>query len=398
MGTNDSSLGCRLVSVSGRRILTGKLYREVNISNMVDRGTTSNEACSTRASVPARDRTFRTIICTLAGSSTGIVSSFSRMSTVNRHVMRNNTMFGNSYLVSSSTLGGVSRLNTLTPLRGPTRILTVGTYVGAFNGRGPRITIFSASFRRAVPRRICVFSLPCRCCRGCRIHGCNTRNADRSFISGHLTRIVNGSHGSLGVVAYRLNGNYSVATIGSNGYCSASVNFAPLSNFVVNAHANALSPSTLAFVTRGRGLSPTSVGHVYGGRSNILNISNVSGSGHSIGTTTTGNGRHTRLTISVRHCRVLGFINSCVTSVGNISTVTFANNVNRGSVRVHTCIYRGLGCVNIRLSGRTGGRGNRRVGVSATSDGISICVVPAGRRLTVTHRALRVVSGWKYFV
>lgn len=401
VGTNDSSLGCRLVSASGRTILTGNGYREVNRGNtFVNFGAPSNGGVGHGARVLGRARTFRTIGGTLLSPRCNTVDSLSRISTMNREIIRNNTCFSGSILMSGSMVGGVERLTPLTPLRGLTRLRNVRTYAEIFNPGIPRITIFSATFRRAVPRGTFVCTIPCGCCRGFNMEGCNFRNASRHCISRGVTSLVNEGGRRLGLVAYRVNGNSSVATMGNNGIVSAAVKLAPLNNFVVNAHSNSLSPSIVAFVTRGRRLAPRRVSGVLGGRSNLLNVSNISSSSHSIYTTRTSNGVETRLTRRVLCCRVTGCVNDCCMTLNNYSNVMFATNVNRGRPVLHRGIYSCLRYLNIGLSGRFGGRTAYNIAnaLSAPSSTVEIRLVTASRRVIVTESAETVIRtlwlGW----
>lgn len=221
---------------------------------------------------------------------------------------------------------------------------------------------------------------------------CNFRKASRDFISGHTIRFLNLSGSGSGIVIYRLKGNSSVDTIMGNRYISAAVNLAPLRNIIVKAHSNGVSPTVVRFVTGGRGLSVTNVVGILGGGSNLLKLSNkLSDSFHSLGSTTRDKGRSTTGTVSILYCNVTGFINKCITTVGNMSTVMFATNVNRGTVPMHRGIMDCLKCLKIALSGRTGKIHKRRVIVSAPSSGIGITMVPAGRRLTVYERAMTLI-------
>lgn len=334
VGYNDSSLGFRLVGVSSRSIVYGKAVREVNLPVRNNRGGvvcgTGNRDLICSGRVPSRVSTFGAIVRLVARDRLGILSSLSRVSTINRHIIRNNRGCAGDIGFARRIIRSIRGVVPLTPLRGPTGLRNCGTYLRLLNPGIPRITIFSATFRDAVPPVTCVCTLPCRCFRGCKVHHCNFRNASRGCVDREYTRHVNIPLRGLGVVAYRLNGNSSVTTVGFNGIFSASVNFAPLSNFVVNAHSNNVSPSIMACLRRGLRLAPGRIRGVLGGRSNMDTVSNNCSSSHSVITGRGRNSRETVLTRRVRTCRVTGCVNSCITTVGNISTVIFANKVNRG--------------------------------------------------------------------
>ncbi len=398
MGTKDSSLGCRLVSVSDGRIVTGNLYREVNVnSSGLGRAPSNNRGIIVRGGVGSRTSTVDVILSTLASRNCNIVGSVDRVSTIKREIIRKKREFGGSIIVSNRIGGTLGRYVPLTPLRGPTGVVKVRTYRGTVPGI-PRINIFSATFRRSVPGRTCVCNVPCNVCRGRGVEECNFRKASRGCISRRTSRVLGGPLRRLGVVAFRLKGNSDVATISKKGSVSASVNFAPLTNIIVNAHYNSVSPTVIGFVTRTRGVSLSGISGVLGGGSNISNVSNIDDSFHSLTRTTTRKGSGTRLTLSLFVCDIHGFLNRCVVTVNNISTVMFATNVNRGAPSVENTVLRGARFLKVRIStsGGTGTVHNTRVRVSGRNSGIGILIVPAGRRLVVTGRARRLL-GWGSF-
>lgn len=396
LGYNDSSVGCRIVSVrtTSDALLTGNVIRHVNLPrNSLVRGPINGRPFRLRHPVPSRAANVGLILSTLASPRRNIVHSLSRIGTINRHMTRNNRFFPRDYVIARRIGDGVHSLFRVTPLRGPTGLRNILSVRGILP-KAPRIAIFSASFRRAVPTIGFVCTLPRTCCSGCHIHGCNFRNADRGCITRANTGLTKLSFRGSGVVAYRVNGNTSIATILGNGSFSASVNFSPISKLIVNAHYNGISPDTIAFVNRGRNVSCTRLGRVVGGGSNILNLASLSDSVHSVSLTCSRNGPHTVLTHSVRCKHVHGFINRCTTRVNNISVVIFANNINRGSYRVHRDIYANLRFVNIRFSHRTGGNTHNMGGVlSAPNSHIGITIVTASRRLIVTASACGLM-GW----
>ncbi len=321
LGYNDDSVGCGLCGVSSLSIVTRNKTREVNVSNsFIGIALPGNRGGIVVRSVPRRGRNIGFILDLLASPSVNIVGRLSRVSTIKRHVIRNNSVFYRDIVISGSIRSGVRSLYSLTPIRGTKRLGKLETVSGGVPNI-PRIYIFSGTFRSAVPPCTFLCTIPCRLCRGCRIQHCNFRNASRECISRHIYRVLNESVAARGVVAYRVNGNTSIATIGCNGYISASVNLAPLTNIVVNDQSKSVSPSTIACVVRGANGTPRRVTGFLGGRDNILNVANVDDSVHSIRGTTGRKGRGTRLTLSVCTCEVGGCVNSCTTTVNNISVV-----------------------------------------------------------------------------
>lgn len=394
LGYNDSSVGCGLCGVSSRSMLTRNNMRHVNLSGtFVGIGLPGNRGGRVVRSVPSRGRNIGFIFGYLLSPRVNTVGSLGRVSTMNRHMIRNNSGFGRDIVISRDMRSNVRRLYSLTPIRGTNRLGNVHT-MSSLVPNAPRIYMFSGTFRDAVPSCTCLCTVPCRLCRGCRMHHCNFRKASRHCISGHIYRVLNLSRGGSGVVAYRVNGNNSMTTMLGNGMLSASVNLAPLTNLVVNSHYNSVSTSTIACLVSGLGVGPRRVTSFLGGGDNILNVANVSSSVHSVRGTTGRNGRGTRLTLHVCRCHVGGCVNTCATTVNNISTVMFATNINRGRASLHRRTYGGLRCLNVGVGGRIGsGIHNRRTVVSATSDGIGMMMIPASRRVIVTHSAVRLISG-----
>lgn len=394
LGYNDSSVGCGLFSVAAGRILTRNNVRGVNLMNsFLGLALPGNRGGVLRGSVPRRATNVRFVLGALIDPRCNTVGSLSRVGTMNRHVMRNKRHFDRSMLLGGRMLSTFVTYGSLTPLRGPTGLGNIGTISTVLPGI-PRMNMFSATFRRAVPSCTCVCTVPCRLCRGCNIHHCNFRKASRHCISRHMYRFLNISPGKGGVVAYRVNGNNSVSTVGSNGYVSADVKLAPLRNLMVKAHDNSVSTNTIAFVVRGRKLGTANMSGLLGGGDNMLNISNMSDSVHRLRTTITTKGPGTVLTRGVCFCHVGGCVNTCTTTLNNMSVVLFANNMNRGRTGYHSRIYRNLRFVNIGVSLRGGGIHKRRTVVSTSSSGIAMTIVPASRRLVVTDSALTVLGGW----
>lgn len=335
LGYNDSSVGCGLFSVSQGRIVTRNNVRGVNLgSSFLGFALPDNRGGILRGSVPRRAMNIRFVLGALADPRCKTVGSLSRVGTMNRHVIRKNRGFDRSMQLAPRILTTFATYGSLTPLRGPTGLGKMGTVSTVLPGI-PRVNIFSATFRRAVPGRTCLCTIPCRLCRGCNMHHCNFRKASRHCMSRHIYRFLNMRPRKGGVVAYRVNGNNSVATVGSNGYMSADVNLAPLRNLVVNAHDNSVSTNTISFVVRGRNLSTGNVSGLLGGGDNILNVFNRSDSVHSLRGTMTTNGPGTILTRRVCFCHVGGCVNTCTTTLNNISVIMFANNINRGRTDTH---------------------------------------------------------------
>lgn len=321
LGYNDDSVGCGLFSVASNRMVTRNNVRGVNLPNtFLGLASGSNGGIILRGRVPNRGRNVRFVLDVLASGACNYVGRCGRVSTINRHIMRKNRGFTSDIGVSQSIVGGMVRYSSLTPLRGPTGLGKVST-VRTLVPNVPRMTMFSATFRRAVPTGTCVCNLPCRVCAGCNIHHCNFRKADRHCISHHTYRVLNIPCRRRGVVATRMNGNNSVTTMSRNGYISASVKLAPIRNLLVNAHYNSMSTNTLSFVVRGRKLSNRNLSSLVGGGDKITNLINNSSSVHSLRTTMRTNSRHTAVILSICGCHVGGCVNTCTTTVNNYSVL-----------------------------------------------------------------------------
>lgn len=301
--------------------------------------------------------------------------------------MRNNRGCADSMIVSRSIVRNVGSTTSFTPLRGPTRLVNVRRTLGSFPRLGSGgITMFSATFRRAVPRRSCLCTLPCGLCGRRNVHHCNTRNADRFCMARRTTGVLGGPMRRLGVVAYRLNGNNSISTVHGNGYISASVNLAPLRNLIVNAHSNSVSPTVVFRLRSALNVDISTVGGLLAGRSNLLNLARIADSYHCIRSGCTA-GRSTGHTVSICYRHLTGCVNTCATLVSNhLSTIMFANNVNRGTTVIHRLSLNGLNILNFRISRRHGltthFNGSNFVGGRNAHPTI---IVPAGRRLIVTR-------------
>jgi acetate kinase len=323
------------------------------------------------------------------------IASAADIHAVGHRVVHGGELFGESALIDSRVLQGITDCIDLAPLHNPNNLKCILAARELFGQKVPQVAVFDTSFHHTIPERAYLYAVPYHLYRRHRIRRYGFHGSSHRYVAFRYRNLRGLTREQTNIVTLHLGNGCSAAAILAGKSVDTSMGMTPLEGLVMGTRSGDVDPAIVNLIAAKEGMSSSEVETLLNTQSGLLGISGLTNDMRVlIAELKEHEDRRVRLAIDIFCYRTRKYIGAFLAGMGGADALVFTGGIGEHSPSIRAAICEGLEWAGLKIDAESNEQTVGSEGLISTKDSKLLAyAIPTDEELLIARDTVRVILG-----
>ena len=308
-----------------------------------------------------------------------------KIDAIGHRVVHGGEKYSKATLVNSAVINEVKKLSKLAPLHNPPNLAGI-LACKKLLPKVKQVAVFDTAFHQTMPEHAYMYAIPKEYYKKYKIRKYGFHGTSHKYVMLEAQKILKKK--SVNLITCHLGNGASICAIKNSKSIDTSMGFTPLQGLMMGTRSGDLDPEIVEFLSQNEKLTVSEVINILNKKSGLLGIDGDSDL-RAVHDRVVKGDKKAKLGFDMFTYRILEYIGSYLTVVGNVDAIVFTAGIGQGAWYLREKLAKSLVHLGIKID--TSKNKKHELVISEQGSKIKLLVIPTNEELMIAKEAKAVL-------